>query len=316
MKQDTIRRALIIGAGTMGLEIAWQCASHGYDVVIYDAFAKALRDSERRLIDYSAELLGHGIISPDQARDAFKRIAFVADPKNAAQGVDLISESITEDPKIKGKVFAQFNTLCPPETIFTTNTSTLLPSQFAKASGRPGRLLALHFHPPVWTHNIVDVMPHKSTDPDATMLVLEFARSIGQIPVHLKKENHRYVFNTMFSAVNQEALKLAANGIASVEDIDRAWMGITEMQIGPFGMMDLVGLDTVWHIAHYWAKRAFFIPQLRKNADFVKLYVDRGWFGEKSGHGFYSYPNPAFQRSDFIATLSNDGEREFKVRNG
>jgi 3-hydroxybutyryl-CoA dehydrogenase len=307
---------LVIGAGMMGLEIAWQCASYGYDVVIYDAVAKVLANVQRRLMDYSAELMLQGLISPEQTREAFRHITGATDPTSAAQDIDLISESVPEDPKLKGKVFAQFNALCPRHTIFTTNTSTLVPSQFSKASGRPKRLLALHFHPPVWTHNIVDVMPHKGTDPEVTNLVLEFARSIGQIPVHLKKENYSYVFNTMFSAVNQEALKLAANGVASVEDIDRAWMRITEMQIGPFGMMDLVGLDTVWHIAQYWAKRAFFIPQLRKNANLVKQYVNRGWIGEKSGNGFYTYPNPAFQQSDFIATLSNNGEHKYEVGNG
>lgn len=316
MKQATIRRMLVIGAGTMGLEIAWQCAAHGYEVVIYDAVAKALRGAERRLIDYSADLLVQGFVLPDEVRETFKRIAFVGDPKSAAQGIDLISESITEDPKIKGKVFAQFNTLCPPETIFTTNTSTLLPSQFAKASGRPEKMIALHFHPPVWTRNIVDVMPHKGTDPEVTDLVLKFARSIGQIPIHLKKENRSYVFNTMFTAVNQEAVTLAANGVASVEDIDRAWMGVMKTTAGPFGMMDLVGLDTVLHILNYWVKRVFFIPQIRKNRDFIKQYVDRGWLGVKSEHGFYIYPNPAFQRLDFIATAPADSEGRLETSNG
>ena len=76
------------------------------------------------------------------------------------------------------------------------------------------------------------------------------------------------------------------------------------MPIGPFGLMDLVGLDTVWHIAHYWARRVFFMRQLKKSADFVKSYVDRGWLGVKSRRGFYIYPNPAFQHPDFITTAS------------
>ncbi|MFZ1042514.1 MAG: 3-hydroxyacyl-CoA dehydrogenase [Anaerolineales bacterium] len=306
MKQNDIHRVLIVGAGTMGQQIAWQCATHGYDVVLYDSVTKVLDNAQRHLMDYSAELMLQGLISPKQTRDAFQRITILADPKSAGQGIDLISESVPEDPKLKGKVFAQFHAICPPHTIFTTNTSTLIPSQFAKASCRPDRLLALHFHPPVWTHNIVDVMPHKGTDPEITACVLNFAHNIGQIPIYLKKENHSYVFNTMFSAVNQEALKLAASSVATVEDIDRAWMGITEMRIGPFGMMDLVGLDTVWHIAHYWAKRAFFIPQLKKNSDFVKSYVDRGWLGVKSERGFYTYPNPSFQNPDFIMKAPNN----------
>ena len=306
MKHDSIRRVLVIGAGTMGQQIAWQCAAHGYDVVLYDIAATALEDALCHVSDYSAKLKAQGLVTSEQCETALKRITITIDPKNAAQEIDLISESVPEDPKLKGKVFAQFDALCPPHTIFTTNTSTLIPSQFARASGRPDRLLALHFHPPVWTQNIVDVMPHKGTDPAITKRVIEFARSIGQIPIHLQRENHNYIFNAMFSAVSREALALAASGVATVEDIDRAWMGITKMPIGPFGMMDLVGLDTVWHIAHYWSKRAFFIPQFKKSADFVKPYVDRGWLGLKRGRGFYTYPHPAFERPDFITVLSNN----------
>jgi 3-hydroxybutyryl-CoA dehydrogenase len=145
-------------------------------------------------------------------------------------------------------------------------------------------------------------MPHRGTTSEVIALTIAFARRIGQIPIHLQRESHGYVFNTMFGAVNREALTLAANGVASIEDIDRAWMGVMKMPIGPFGMMDLVGLDTVWHISHYWARRAFFMRQLKKNAAFVKTYVDRGCFGLKSGQGFYTYPNPAFQQPDFIAS--------------
>lgn len=245
MKQDEIRRVLIIGAGLMGQQIGWQCAAHGCDVVLYDVAAPALDNALRHLDEYAAELSAQGFLAADQCETARRRITISTDPQTAAQEIDLISESVPEDPRLKGKVFAQFNALCPPRAIFTTNTSTLVPSQFAKASGRPDRLLALHFHPPVWVHNIVDVMPHKGTDPAVTTCVLEFARRIGQMPIHLQRENHSYVLNTMFSAMNQEAVKLAANGVARVEDIDRAWMGIMEMPIGPFGLMDLVGLDTV-----------------------------------------------------------------------
>lgn len=307
MKQDAIRRVLIIGAGTMGQQIGFQCAAHGCDVVLYDVAAPALDDAQRRIADYAGELIAQTAITPVQRAAALPRISATADPKQAAHEIDLVSESVPEDPGLKGKVFAQFDALCPPRTIFTTNTSTLVPSQFARKSGRPDRLLALHFHQPVWISNVVDVMPHAGTAPEITSRVLDFTKHIGQIPIHIHKESHSYVFNTMFSAVNRQALTLAANGVATVEDIDRAWMGIMKMPIGPFGMMDLVGLDTVWHISHYWARRAFFVRQLKKNADFVKPYIDRGWLGRKSGRGFYTYPNPAFQRPGFIAAPPDDG---------
>jgi len=217
----------------------------------------------------------------------------------AAAEVDLVSESVPEDPELKGRVLGQFNELCPQRTIFTTNSSTLLPSMFAAATGRPDRFAALHFHIPVWSSNVVDVMPHPGTSAETTELLLAFARRIGQIPIRLRKENFGYVFNALYTAINREALTLVTNGIASVEDVDRAWIGIMKMPIGPFGMLDGVGLDTVWHITDYWA-RQLGDPQIRANADFVRTYLDRGRLGVKSGAGFYDYPDPAYAAPGFL----------------
>jgi 3-hydroxybutyryl-CoA dehydrogenase len=201
---------------------------------------------------------------------------------------------------LKGRVFAELNTLCPPHTIFTTNTSTLLPSMFAAASGRPERLAALHFHLPVWDANVADVMAHPGTAPDVIDTLVAFARRVGQIPIVAGRESSGYVFNAMLSALNGAALELAAKGVAAVPDVDRAWMGIMKMPIGPFGIMDAVGLDTIWKIVDYWAGVSG-DPQLRANADFVKGYIDQGHLGLKNGRGFYDYPNPAFKEADFLS---------------
>jgi 3-hydroxybutyryl-CoA dehydrogenase len=293
-----VRRVLIIGSGTMGLQIGMQCATHGYQVCLYDTAPEALETGLARIGALADELLAAGAIDAAGRERALAAITTTTDPAAAAADIDLLSESVPEDPAIKGRVLAQFNTLCQPRTIFTTNTSTLLPSMFAAATGRPDRFAALHFHLPVWSSNVVDVMPHPGTSPETTELLLAFARRIGQIPIHLKKESSGYVFNAMYNAVNEAAIALAANGIASVEDVDRAWMGIMKMPIGPFGMLDGVGLDTVWHITDYWARRTG-DAQKRKNADFIKAYVDRGCVGVKSGKGFYRYPNPAWSAPGF-----------------
>jgi 3-hydroxybutyryl-CoA dehydrogenase len=104
----------------------------------------------------------------------------------------------------------------------------------------------------------------------------------------------------MLSAMLTEAQTMAADGVASVEDIDRTWMGVMKTSIGPFGIMDLVGLDTVWHITDYWARKAFWMRRLRRNANFLKEYVDKGYLGRKSGQGFYSYPEPAYEQPGFV----------------
>jgi len=174
-----------------------------------------------------------------------------------------------------------------------------VPSQFARASGRSDRLLALHFHLPVWINNLVDVMPRPGTVPAVTQFVLAFARRIGQVPIELRREHHGYVFNAMYSALNREAITLAQQGVASIEDIDRAWMHGTKAPVGPLGALDAVGLDTVWTITDYWA-RQLRDEQLRANATFLKAYVDRGDLGVKTGRGFYTYPDPAYAQPGFI----------------
>ncbi|MHC1698790.1 MAG: 3-hydroxyacyl-CoA dehydrogenase [Geobacteraceae bacterium] len=299
MELKDIKKILIVGGGTMGQQIGFQCAAHGYAVTIYDRAADALESARKRLTEYAEYLIIGGHLDRQTAENALSRITTTTNATAAASDVDLISESVPEDPILKGAVFAQFNQLCPARTIFTTNTSLLVPSMIAEATGRPDRFLAFHFHQPAWVGNVADVMPHAGTSAEVVALVRDFAKSINQIPMVLHKENHGYVFNAMYSALTGAAITLAANGVASVEDIDRAWMGVMKTPFGPLGTLDVVGLDTVWHISEYFAN-ALNDPQTRKNSDFLKQeYVDKGWLGVKSGRGFYTYPDPAYQAPAF-----------------
>jgi 3-hydroxybutyryl-CoA dehydrogenase len=301
MQIEDVRRVAIVGAGTMGQQIAFQCAGHGFDVVVYDIDASALERASKRIDAYAEGLEASGAITSEQRASGQARLSLTTDLSTAAQDADLLSEAVPEDPDLKGRVLAEFNDACPQRTIFMTNTSTLLPSQFAKASGRGERLIALHFHLPVWTNNLADVMPHPGTAPEVTQLVLAFARRIGQVPIELRREHNGYVFNSMYSALNSAAITLAQQGVASIEDIDRSWMHITKAPVGPLGALDAVGLDTVWTITDYWARRLG-DAQLRANAAFLKEYVDRGDLGVKTGRGFYAYPDPAYAQPGFIAS--------------
>jgi len=239
----------------------------------------------------------------EQSDETIARIAATNSPLEAARDVDILSESVPEDPELKRKVLSQFNELCPARTVFTTNTSMLVPSMFAEASGRPERFAALHFHD-VRISNVVDIMPHPGTSRQTVDLIQAFARKIGQIAIVLHKENPGYVFNTMLSTLLSAALSLAANDVASIEDIDRAWMGVMHTDIGPFGIIDSIGLKTVWAIIDYWANKQD-DPQARANAAFIKRYVDRGLLGEKTRQGFYSHPAPAYRKPGFL-----DGDDE------
>jgi len=299
MQIEDVRRVAVAGAGTMGQQIGFQCAGHGYDVVIHDIDPAALEGARARIDAYAANLESGGLITSELRAAAQARITLTSDLGEAARDADLLSEAVYEDPDLKARVFAEWDAACPPRTIFLTNTSMLLPSQFAKASGRAERLLALHFHLPVWVNNLADVMPHPRTAPEVTKLVLAFARRIGQVPIELRREYNGYVFNSMYSALNRAAITLAQQGVASIEDIDRAWMHVTRAPVGPLGALDAVGLDTTWMITDYWA-RQLDDEQLRANAAFLKAYVDRGDLGVKTGRGFYTYPDPAYARPGFI----------------
>jgi 3-hydroxybutyryl-CoA dehydrogenase len=308
MSAGEIRRVLVIGAGTMGTQIAVQCAAHGFEVALHDSAPAAVADAPRRLAAAADEMLASGFLDTDARPSTLARIAVEADLAAAASGADLVSESIVEDPKAKGALFARLHDLCPPGTIFTTNSSSLVPSQIASKTGRPARFAALHFHQPTWSARIVDVMGHPGTDPGVLDRVEGFARRIGQIPVRAEKEHHGYVFNAMYNALNREAITLAASGVASVEDVDRSWMGIMKMPIGPFGILDMVGIDTAWHITDYWAKRLIWDRQMRRNADWLRAYVDRGALGTKTGRGFYAYPDPAYARPGFVDGVPPQGD--------
>ncbi|MEW6666425.1 MAG: 3-hydroxyacyl-CoA dehydrogenase [Thermodesulfobacteriota bacterium] len=298
MKVDDIKRVLILGAGTMGQQIGLECAMHGFDVVVHDLTRDILEKAVRRMGKLGSWYASNGRLTEDKLQEALTRISATPDPAEAAHDVDFVSESIPEDPELKGRVLGQFHKLCPQRTVFTTNTSTLVPSMFAEATGRPERLVALHFHD-LRTNNIVDVMPHPGTAPEVVALVCAFAERLGQIVILVRREHSGYVFNTMLSSLFSSALLLASGDIAAIEDIDRSWMGVMHMPMGPFGIMDQIGLSTVWSITDYWARKTG-DAQARTNADFLKRYVDKGHLGFKTGQGFYSYPNPAYSDPKFL----------------
>lgn len=298
MNINDIKTVLILGSGNMGQMIGFQCAASGYDVILYDISQDLLDKAMDRVGKLAKTYIQGNRLTPEACEAALQRVRTEIDAQKAGENADLISESVPEDPVLKGKVFAQFNGICPPHTIFTTNTSSLIPSMFAEATGRPEKFAAFHFHDTRFT-NIVDIMPHPGTSAETTDLVKAFAEKIGQVAIVLQKENFGYVFNAMLMELLRSSQSLAANGVASVEDIDRSWMGVMHTLLGPFGMMDSIGIDTVWKITDYWAQKLK-DPQAIANANFLKKYVEEGNLGVKTGRGFYTYPDAAFLKPGFV----------------
>ncbi|MCF6348999.1 MAG: 3-hydroxyacyl-CoA dehydrogenase [Flavobacteriaceae bacterium] len=289
-----IKNILIIGSGTLGLRIALANALNGYKVTIYDIREEAFEQAKRIQGDLIKMLIKAGTISENDSEKALQNQSFTTDAKLAASDTDLVSESVTEDLELKKKVWAQFGKLCPEKTIFTTNTSSLLPSKYAEATGRPERFCALHFHD-VFYANVVDIMPNPQTEPWIIDLLKAYGESIQQTVVIMKRESPGYIFNAMLISVLGAAGALVTFDVASIEDVDRSWMGNFKMLSGPFGILDEIGLDTAWHIVHVFKDE--------KSKRFSKLldsYIQQGKLGRKVGEGFYKYPKPRFNDEDFI----------------
>jgi len=289
-----IKKVCILGAGTLGSRVALQSALSGYDVSVYDVNEKSLESSKTVMAKILKQLEQAGEITEDTASTAMGRILFTLSDQEAVADADIINESVTEDVEIKQKVWQKFGQIAPEKTIFTTNTSFLLPSMFADHSGRPERFCALHFHD-VFYSKVVDIMPHPGTDTHLIPVLESFGKSLHQVPVIVRKENHGYIFNSMLMAFIGAAGKLLTGEVASIEDIDKSWMVNFHMPMGPFGILDSIGLDTAWHVTHKMPDKAS-----QAFAALLKEYIDADKLGEKSGEGFYKYPKPAYKARDFI----------------
>lgn len=290
-----IKNITIVGGGNMGMRIALNCAINNYNIIVYDV-RKGFEISAMALLNsFSTFLISSKKLTEENKQDTLNRISFTSDIHVATKNPDLISESVIEDIDIKKKVWSQIGTLCPKDTIFTTNTSSLLPSSFAAETGRANLFCALHFHD-VFNAKIVDVMPNPKTEQYVIDLLVEFGKTIQQIPIVLKKENSGYLYNAMFIPWLASACNLRANDVASIQDIDRAWMVNSRTKMGPLGTCDFVGLDTMYHVS-----KGIQNEVSQQNAKYLKEnFVDKGKLGIKSGEGFYTYPNPKYLEKDFI----------------
>jgi 3-hydroxyacyl-CoA dehydrogenase len=295
-----IKKVLVVGSGTLGQQIGFQCAMHGVDVAMYDVKQQTLDACRAIQSGYGELFLSRGR-SKAEVETALARISYTLDLQAAGHDADLVSESVPEDPVIKRKVYPLLHAACPARTIFTTNTSTLLPSQIADATGRPERFLALHFANEIWDRNIGEVMGHAGTDPAIFEIVMKFAKAIGMVPIRVEKEQNGYIINSLLVPWLMAAQSLVTNGVAQPEDVDRTWMIATKMSLGPFGFLDMIGLETAYNVASYWGDVRG-DEQLKKNASYIKThFVDQDKLGVKTGKGYYTHPNPAYQQPDFLS---------------
>lgn len=294
-------KILICGAGAMGSQIGFQCAVHGLDVVMYDIVAEALDGARNRHAQFADLFVQTGRVAEADRERILGRISYNPDLAEASSDVDIVSESVLESIDAKKALYSELSRVCPERTVFTTNTSTMKVSDLAPFVDRPSRFLALHFAIPVWETRLGEVMAHPGTDPTLVDELLAFASQIGLIPIRIEKEQPGYVLNTILVPFIASGLSLVVNGVASPEDVDRTWMTTTKAPMGPIGWIDLVGVSTTYHVLHGLAENGT-SPELAPLAAYLKEnLLDKGRLGAAQGQGFYTHPNPPYERPDFLA---------------
>lgn len=209
-------------------------------------------------------------------------------------------EAIPEVVQIKTDFYTELGKVAPEKTIFATNSSTLLPSQFAEATGRPKKFLDMHFANGIWKNNTAEIMKHPGTDSEVLDEVIDFAKAIGMVPLPLQKEQPGYILNSLLVPLLDAAQMLLLKGVADTETIDKTWMVATGAPLGPFAILDVAGINTACNISLAKAK-ATGDPEIEKLANLLKTeYIDKGKIGSEAGEGFYKYPNPNFAKPDFL----------------
>lgn len=295
----TIKNVTVAGSGVLGAQIALQAAYHGFNVTVYDineeALGKAKATFERIADAYRKDLQA----GPDAIAAAFSRLDTTTNLAASVKDADLLIEAIPENPAIKTKFYQELAAVAPAKTIFATNTSTLLPSMFAEATGRPEKFLALHFANEIWKHNTAEIMGHAGTDKAVFDTIVAFAKDIGMIALPLHKEQPAYILNSLLVPFLSAASALWANGVADPETIDKTWMAATGAPVGPFATLDIVGITTAYNI-NKMAADAAPDPLKLKIVALMKAMIDEGKLGVASGEGFYKYPDPAYKAPDFL----------------
>ncbi len=231
---------------------------------------------------------------------ALSRISLTTNLQESVQDADLTIEAISENLQIKKNFYRQLSEIAPDKTIFCTNSSTLLPSQFAVETGRPANFLALHFANYLWKNNVAEIMGHSGTAPEVFNLVVGFAKSIGMLTIPIYKEQSGYVMNSLLVPWLMAGLDLYGNGVADAESIDKTWMKTMGVNLGPMAMGDLVGMNTAYNVTQsYYQLTGETV--WKERMDFLKdNFIDQGRLGISSGKGFYEYPNPSYQYPEFL----------------
>lgn len=282
-----IQRILVIGSGTMGRQIGMAAAVAGFTTTVRDLDEGAVRAAEQDMRSWLQGRVAKGRMEQASADQAWEHITFTTDLEQAATSADLVIEAATEKLEIKREVFAELDRLTPAHALLVTNSSTYGSSAVADATSRPEQVCNMHFFNPALVMKCVEIVRHESTSDATVQAVTEVARTMGKLPVQLNREIPGFIANRLMGAVRSEAMRLQEQGIASVEDIDTAAKTALGHPMGPFELMDLVGIDVTYLIRQ--ATYELTGDEAEKPHPTLERMYQEGRLGRKSGEGWYRY---------------------------
>ena len=288
MTVDDIKQICVVGAGTMGSQIAQQCALFGYAVNLTDASQEVLKrgmESNRSLLQ---NRVSKGKMSQEEADAALGRVTPVANLEEAAKQADFVIEAVYEDLEVKRKLFAQLDQICPPHTILASNSSTIIISKIVNDNiARKDKAVNMHFFHPVLVMRLVEVVKGPESSDESAEITMELVRRIGREPVLMQKEIYGFIVNYVLMSLTRAAMYLYQEGYATYEDIDKALKLGLNHPMGPFELSDFSGVD-IMHYSMLQRYKETGDPQDQPPA-FLEEMIKEGHLGRKTGKGFYEY---------------------------
>lgn len=288
---DAITTVTVVGAGFLGRQIAAMCAASGRDVRLYDVDAEAAEATRDWLRDYLAAPIASGLLDWN-LDEVLPRIAPVRSFEDAMGGTDLMIEAVREDLATKREVFRAASAASPTAWL-ATNSSSIMSADLRDGVSQTDRLVNLHFFPEFWSRSMVELMGCGETSDETIVTLHRFGTSLGLFCAVVSGQSKGFIINRIWRAVKREALRVADEGHADPEVIDRLWALFWDTRYGPFAMMDRVGLDVVADIEDTYIAVATDPTDLPSRI--LHQHVERGELGVKSGSGFYDYPNPTYK---------------------
>lgn len=277
----------VIGAGSMGAQIAQQAALHGIEVNLHDTGEGQLRKARTSNEGHLSRRAERGRISESDAREALERVTTTTDLGEAVSGVDFVIEAVFEDLEVKRSVFHQLNLLAPRDAVLASNSSTMGISKLAGVTDRPEMCVNMHFFYPVLVMDLVEVVRGPQTSDITTERAVALAREMGRTSVLVNREIDGFIVNRILHAATQEAYRLLDAGVASFEDIDTAVEKGLNWPMGPFRLGDFSGLDITYNARLHMYKTTG--DERFKPSPQLAAKVKAGKLGRKTGEGWYHY---------------------------